>query len=1054
MEACCSFKSIVGSGCGFDTKDRKQRTEIVALHSCCKDISKHLATLSFSGPENEIELILSRAGLYDTSEEKVRSMTICPRHRATLGIGWTRGGGTRCRVPQQISGHGKSKGSWPKGDRGIGNQESYIILQNTGLLVPPGSGICKTCRVAIKEMPKDSKSDVKHVAERIQELTLHDEAVSTESETFMQTPKVTPLKPETPLSMYTLPQSETEDKTELTDTRQLLNNFLKAREVSPIRHQLTTPWDDVSKRTKRRYVHKAKRVVLTALEELAPSGSKALLSAVRASSDEEDYYVDKSLMEALVECYNNAGDWSTRRQILSIMADKLPYLSLKKWIPGLSRYRFSVARHHILLHGRGSVVPTTKSPRMYVSPQKLDHFLTFITSGHVIQDLPFGEKTLKLSSGAEVVVPNVVHVSKSSRVPDHCRQHALSQEGSQEFSSECDHQHDQVCENCELLPLVFSQLDTALSDIPNSDEKKDMEYIINQGKKDIQAWKAHLLRAINQDECRIDILQALDPSSVLIVLDWAMKWIPKKYRESQSDWYGKKGVSWHIAVAITRNENGTLEMLTFVHVFTTCSQDSYAVMAIINDVVGQLKAERPQLSNFSLRQDNAGCYHSAFNLKGLKEVAKLHKINLRVDYSDPQGGKGSCDRKAANIKGHIKAYVNSGKDVENTLQMKKAIESSKGVQGVRVMLCEPPEMPRHDPLKWEGVSVINDITYKENGVEVWREYGIGKGKTIQWSEFTAPKKIPLPTMTISETAVLPKATFEEVSVRKRKASTSTAATSLTEDESSEDEDEQVPKLFPCTNDGCIRSFQRFSSLQRHLDIDKHKYALERETFLDKAMLSYAGKLHKGDDPLKECTSDEEGAVTRTLTYSESLPMGWALKSSTVKRKQFSDGQRNYLIKMFDVGEQTGHKVDPNTVSQSMRKARNADGSSIFDSSEYLTAKQIKSFFSRLAKKRREAIPDDSTDDETEYDIQSRVNEQDLQDLTDSVMNEVRLIHPILFESHNLCDLAKNLKLNTFSIKMLADVCAFFGLDTTSLRKRKKAYIDLLYNEVLHHCNCM
>ena len=45
---------------------------------------------------------------------------------------------------------------------------------------------------------------------------------------------------------------------------------------------------------------------------------------------------------------------------------------------------------------------------MCVAPQKLDHFLAFITSAHIIQDLPFGEKTLKLSSNAEIKVPNVV----------------------------------------------------------------------------------------------------------------------------------------------------------------------------------------------------------------------------------------------------------------------------------------------------------------------------------------------------------------------------------------------------------------------------------------------------------------------------------------------------------------------------------------------------------------------------------------------------------------------------------------------------------------------
>ncbi len=71
------------------------------------------------------------------------------------------------------------------------------------------------------------------------------------------------------------------------------------------------------------------------------------------------------------------------------------------------RYRYNIARHHHLLHRRGSVVPTLPSTRMYVPPEKLDHFLLFITSMHVVQDLPFGEKSLKLSSNMEIKVSNV-----------------------------------------------------------------------------------------------------------------------------------------------------------------------------------------------------------------------------------------------------------------------------------------------------------------------------------------------------------------------------------------------------------------------------------------------------------------------------------------------------------------------------------------------------------------------------------------------------------------------------------------------------------------------
>ena len=91
MEACCSSKSFVGSSCGFDAKDRKRQTQNVPIPflSCTKNISKHWSTLSFSGLQNEINFVLSRAALFDQAEERIKLITICPRHRATLGRSWT-----------------------------------------------------------------------------------------------------------------------------------------------------------------------------------------------------------------------------------------------------------------------------------------------------------------------------------------------------------------------------------------------------------------------------------------------------------------------------------------------------------------------------------------------------------------------------------------------------------------------------------------------------------------------------------------------------------------------------------------------------------------------------------------------------------------------------------------------------------------------------------------------------------------------------------------------------------------------------------------------------
>jgi hypothetical protein len=82
----------------------------------------------------------------------------------------------------------------------------------------------------------------------------------------------------------------------------------------------------------------------------------------------------------------------------AILADKVSFKTVQQWIPDITRYRYSIARHHLLLHGRGADLSPQIHVRNKVSPDKFDHFLAFITSARVIQDLPFGEKTLKTRS--------------------------------------------------------------------------------------------------------------------------------------------------------------------------------------------------------------------------------------------------------------------------------------------------------------------------------------------------------------------------------------------------------------------------------------------------------------------------------------------------------------------------------------------------------------------------------------------------------------------------------------------------------------------------------
>lgn len=53
-------------------------------------------------------------------------------------------------------------------------------------------------------------------------------------------------------------------------------------------------------------------------------------------------------------------------------------------------------------------------------------------------------------------------------------------------------------------------------------------------------------------------------TQALIIMDWAMKFLPVCFRESQSEWFGKKGRPWHVSAAITKNTEDEFEVYKMI----------------------------------------------------------------------------------------------------------------------------------------------------------------------------------------------------------------------------------------------------------------------------------------------------------------------------------------------------------------------------------------------------------------------------------------------------------------------------------------------------------
>lgn len=195
---------------------------------------------------------------------------------------------------------------------------------------------------------------------------------------------------------------------QLGQQRSCLDAFLRASGRSPVKKALTVPWDSASGRTRNDYMEQARKVMTCVTQVLAPNDSVKLLNSLLSPTTANIPTERNAMMlETLSAAYHNQERWDFRRQILSIMCDKFSLKELQEYIPNLTEWKYKTAKAHIVQHGRGVEVKHQVVCRNRVSPVQVEHFINFVTDFH-LQDLPFGQKTILLSSGEELAMPQAV----------------------------------------------------------------------------------------------------------------------------------------------------------------------------------------------------------------------------------------------------------------------------------------------------------------------------------------------------------------------------------------------------------------------------------------------------------------------------------------------------------------------------------------------------------------------------------------------------------------------------------------------------------------------
>ena len=332
------------------------------------------------------------------------------------------------------------------------------------------------------------------------------------------------------------------------------------------------------------------------------------------------------------------------------------------------------------------------------------------------------------------------NLSTNSKSYDHCCNFALSDEGSSN-NLKCDHSHVRDCNDCLLLDITLRDIEVEIKKFNFSDEER-IELLDRHTsyKTNILEWKHHIMRSFCQDLIKTKILNNLSNLDIYIHMDWAMKFIPISFRESQEQFFGKRGISWHVSCLVYSDKKNEKRTLTFVHLFDNTSQDALAVLSIIDSIMNHITNKFGK-RNLYFRSDNAGCYHSQMIIGFINLIAKRNNQNLkRYDFSEAQAVKDICDRKISPIKRAIQEFVSNGNDVLNSAQMKAAIESNPRLKSVFIEICEiRSELNLKSIFDIKGITKYNSFEFTNELVSFSKTYSVGNPEVMNLKSLISKK---------------------------------------------------------------------------------------------------------------------------------------------------------------------------------------------------------------------------------------------------------------------------------------------------------------------------
>ena len=981
---CCLYNEKE-SKCGLYCKGRLIINGLVKVQELNEDTTEHFTTLKFKDfVENlrwsERDLVENRAGQVLDSDS-----LICQYHRNTLGLSWRPG--LQCIHPLHAAvTRGKKAPPTKLAPLWVVkklNRENPFSFKLGGRLCDKHYRLELQTRKNEEEMlltpPIDDENSVQDLSFHADQMNVPDDIQQKASSAGLDLTNMLSISP-------------AHFQINKTPVRHLVPGTLRA--------------------VKRKLLQVQEESVRRFAESIAPCQSEELMAALGTLSSDSEEDVTPVDLAPLVPIYKAESSGPREKLIILSLVDHSAHTKKEvQDVFGCSKRQVDNARK-LRLSSEGLLIPE-KVPlrRNRMNTFKMEHFIEFIFSSGLIQDVAYGVTRLSFDSGDEQTIPHAVLTAKYSHVigfylqfckemdypplsesslwrilralkPSQRKNLAglddITAAGMNGFS-ELDNflcqlrQHKPLISQLErgkrYLKTVYqthcsvdSEIVThnstfALSTLDNIPEvpvservcadcfslasalndcisiataggNEETIYDVKRWVDDVIKYWQHQIRDFQQRQAKMYCFDNLDNKTGFWLKDFGQKILPIRYREGQREYFGKKGMTNHIDVFISKYGENLIKYVYLTFIFRS-NQAMVDVLNIGDHVLSQFKLDCPTVENLFAKSDNAGSYHGNHMLEALFKLCKAHNFNLlRYDYNEPCKGKDQCDRESAGVKTVMNSFVSSGKDMMNANDMFVAVHYGRGIRNTKASVLEiDSEKTSLSGTTIPLVSSYHSAEFFDTHMKLYRYFNIGPGVKIAYSNSNEFIKSYTVSKSFSQTQG---DCSSDNTSKKKRADRRTCAS-----------------LF-CSEPFCSEIFDTMEEYEAHIISGRHTIP-ERQSSMDNARASFVQKMKISAQSHTLITSESVNILDISMAEAQIPTMqrvserGWALPKRSNFR--YSHKQKLLLYNIFMEGERSGKKKSPDEAERIVRAHLSPD--------MFVTAQQIRSLFQIFSKQLKE-----------------------------------------------------------------------------------------------------